>query len=198
MEESTGEQWRPIVGYGGVYELTYEVSSWGRVRRSISDKVRMTPRKKRRPHVLKLTRNSSGYPVAGLAHPDGKLRRVPVHTLVMLAFVGPRPEGHWCLHYDDMRVHNRLENLRWGTPAENTQDAIRNLGGPGWGKRRTQCPYGHELSGKNLAEFDPPVRPKECLSCLVAYSPETGPRPALADGYYLRITHEAQGLTTVL
>lgn len=45
-------------------------------------------------------------------------RRVAVHTLVLEAFVGPRPEGMEARHLDDDVENNRLDNLAWAAPAE--------------------------------------------------------------------------------
>jgi hypothetical protein len=47
-----------------------------------------------------------------------------VHRLVLLAFVGPRPEGMQCRHLDGNKRNNRLCNLKWGTPKENQQDRV--------------------------------------------------------------------------
>ena len=40
-------------------------------------------------------------------------QRARIHTLVLTAFVGPRPEGYCCHHKNGNRVDNRLENLEW-------------------------------------------------------------------------------------
>lgn len=45
---------------------------------------------------------------------------------VLQTFVGPRPEGKVCCHYDDSRSNNRLDNLRWDTQGANIEDARRN------------------------------------------------------------------------
>ncbi|KKN85952.1 hypothetical protein LCGC14_0273640 [marine sediment metagenome] len=68
--------------------------------------------------------------------PDGYIRidlrdmdrreRIFVHRLVLLAFVGPCPEGMEGCHTNDVGEDNHLTNLRWGTPAENREDARRN------------------------------------------------------------------------
>lgn len=46
----------------------------------------------------------------------------PVHRLVLLAFTGPRPEGHEVRHLDGSRDNNHKSNLAWGTHIENMQD----------------------------------------------------------------------------
>ena len=45
-----------------------------------------------------------------------------VHRLVLEAFVGPCPEGLECRHRNGNPSDNRLENLCWGTHAENVAD----------------------------------------------------------------------------
>jgi hypothetical protein len=46
-----------------------------------------------------------------------------VGRLVLLAFVGwPPDKEHQCCHNDGDRTHNKLSNLRWGTPLVNAQD----------------------------------------------------------------------------
>lgn len=110
------EEWRPVVGFDGLYE----VSDQGRVRN-------------RRGRVLKSFRASKG---AGRVEPEhakvhlhdeeGNVLRKKVHVLVLEAFVGARPEGMLGLHRNDDKDNNTLENLYWGTPWENRQDARRN------------------------------------------------------------------------
>jgi len=56
---------------------------------------------------------------------SGKRKCIFVHHLVLLAFVGPCPKGMVCRHFPDANPsNNRLENLQWGTPKENTADRI--------------------------------------------------------------------------
>lgn len=66
--------------------------------------------------------------VKGYAHVKvrvgGRVLKHPVHRLVLLAFVGPRPDGHVCRHLNGKPLDNRLSNLAWGTHAENAQDAV--------------------------------------------------------------------------
>jgi hypothetical protein len=51
----------------------------------------------------------------------------PVARLMLEAFVGPPPSSkHVARHLDDDRSHNLLENLAWGTPKQNAEDASRN------------------------------------------------------------------------
>lgn len=48
------------------------------------------------------------------------------HTLVLEAFVCPRPDGMLCRHLDGNPANNRLSNLCWGTIHENAADSIKH------------------------------------------------------------------------
>jgi len=114
-EQSTtaAENWKPVVGW----ESLYEVSDLGRVRRRTSGRVRnFSPKRSRYYRItLKFNRKRTATKL--------------VHWMVLEAFVGPRPEGAQALHTNDNPRDNRLENLRWGTAKENSQDRRRNNGG---------------------------------------------------------------------
>lgn len=50
-----------------------------------------------------------------------------VHILMLTTFRGPRPsKRHISRHLNDIKHDNRIDNLVWGTSAENTHDAIKN------------------------------------------------------------------------
>src|SRR6267378_534776 len=57
---------------------------------------------------------------------DGTRCTRKVHNLVLEAFVGPCPLGKQAAHLDDDQFDNRVENLRWATPKENSADRVRN------------------------------------------------------------------------
>lgn len=99
----------------------YEVSCLGRVRRAIPDKFG------RRKKVLSQSLcGRTKYPRVNL-FVDGKHIVRFVHALVCEAFHGQRPTPkHQVAHYDGTRDNNRVDNLRWATPFENSQDAIRH------------------------------------------------------------------------
>jgi len=65
----------------------------------------------------------------------------PVHILVARAFLGDRPPGQECCHFDDIPTHNTLAQHQVDTPSANKFDAVRN-GRNHWANR-TQCPAGH-------------------------------------------------------
>lgn len=115
-EELNNEIWLPVVGYEGVYS----VSNLGRVRREGGT---YGARKSR---ILRQPRNRYGYPQAGLSR-NCRTSTKTVHRLVALAFLGkpPSPEKNNVNHLDHDRTNNRLENLEWCSPKENTQHCLK-------------------------------------------------------------------------
>ena len=129
------EEWRPVVGYEG----RYEVSSWGRVK--------SLPRARTKGGLLTpFPRGENNYPSITLR--DGSEKRSHhVHTLVMVAFVGPRPDGMECRHMNGDPADNCLDNLAWGTPVENGRDTVRH--GHHAERNKTHCPSGHPYDEAN-------------------------------------------------
>jgi hypothetical protein len=54
-----------------------------------------------------------------------KWKRFLVHRLVLETFVGPCPPNHETRHMNGRRHDNKLQNLQWGTHAENIDDNVR-------------------------------------------------------------------------
>lgn len=108
------EQWKPIPNAPG-----YEASDQGRVRsfhrRSSTDgKPAQWGVGERPRRVLKPSGKKPGVNL----RINGQTRRRSVASLVMRAFVGPRPEGHCIRHLNGDPGDNRLENLRYVPCAE--------------------------------------------------------------------------------
>lgn len=76
------------------------------------------------PRKLAISLDSYGYPKVMLygAHRDV----IHIHTLILITFVGPRPEGLQCRHLDGNRKNFAIDNLCWGTPLENGSDTVRH------------------------------------------------------------------------
>lgn len=115
------ERWRAIPGYEGIYE----VSDLGRVK-SLS---RPTPMRNGirviRERILKFQLGSKvGYPTV-VIYKRGVAQTVTIHRLVMLAFVGPAPDGMEVCHGNGDPLDNRLENLRYDTRRANRADGLR-------------------------------------------------------------------------
>lgn len=100
------EIWRSVPGFG-----PYQVSNLGRVRRG---------------RILAGFFDSDGYRRINTSL-GGKAKQVPVHTLVLLAFKGPRPTArHTGAHWDGDISNNRTGNLRWATMPEQYADRRRH------------------------------------------------------------------------
>lgn len=68
------------------------------------------------------TNNRQGRKVVCIKGDDGRLHSVHVHRLVLMAFVGPCPEGMEGCHNDGDASNNNLANLRWDTRQANFDD----------------------------------------------------------------------------
>lgn len=115
--ESNTERWEPIAGWHG-----YEVSDQGRIRSW--KKCRRTP-KQALPRVMKTHTLPTGYIIIKLKDKERKVNHY-VHRLVLGAFIGEAPTGAHAAHWDGIRDNNRLSNLRYATPAENSEDKRRH------------------------------------------------------------------------
>jgi len=89
-----------------------------------------------------------------------------IHVLVLLAFVGPRPEGQQARHLNGNATDNRRVNLAWGTPKQNTADSIRH--GTQYAvcvaAKFTHCPANHPYDEANT--YDRPDGGRGCRTCL--------------------------------
>lgn len=103
---SQAEEWRAVVGYEGIYE----VSDLGRVR----------SRHAVNGHVLSPTSDKDGYPVINLYAPDGR-RTWAVHRLVASAFHGEKRNAlhREVAHLDGDKTNARADNLKWCSKIEN-------------------------------------------------------------------------------
>lgn len=108
--------WRAVVGWEGLYE----VSDLGMVR-----SLRCGMGKRSRPRPLKQAIVNK-YQAVTLSRPGAKRKTVLVHTLVLTAFVGPRPHDKEAAHEDGVRTNNALGNLSWKTHLENCDDRDRH------------------------------------------------------------------------
>lgn len=107
--------WKKISGYPN-----YSVSENGEVRRDTR-----SPAYKVEGRVLKPRAGAKGHMYVNLYDANSKALSQYVHRLVLQAFVGPAPEDKPCAgHVNGNPADNRLQNLRWVSYAENSQDSI--------------------------------------------------------------------------
>lgn len=121
-EQYADERWVPIAGYEG----RYDVSDHGRVRSWVNN----SSNRRSVPKILKDCSTGLNKEYRGLYLGHGRKDGGPcgrnelVHRLVLLAFVGPCPDGQHAAHLDGDPHNNHWSNLRWKTPKENNADKV--------------------------------------------------------------------------
>lgn len=97
------ENWKDIEGYEG----KYQVSNFGNVRN--------------KSKVLSL-RTNRGYKYITL-YKDGKTTSKAIHRLVAIYFIPNTVNKPEVNHIDGDKKNNRIDNLEWCTPSENSKHA---------------------------------------------------------------------------
>ena len=139
---NVGEEWRDIDGTGGFYRVSNLGRVWS-VRRKGARGYGRTGR------ALSGFRGNRGHRYVILCYCNRKLARL-VHRLVLEAFVGPCPTGMECRHLDGNSENNSVENLAWGTHAENCADTVKH----GKTTRGERCPSAKLTEDAALAILD--------------------------------------------
>lgn len=126
--------WKKILFEGK--ETIYSVSDIGEIRNDNTGK------------LLKLSMQQGYYQVT--LSINKKPKRFRVHRLVAAAFI-PNPENKpYVNHLDGCRSNNKINNLEWCTPAENTQHAIKTgLMKPTRERKVIQ----YSMNGDKIAEY---------------------------------------------
>lgn len=159
---STGEEWRPAPDY----EDRYEVSSYGRVRRSgFYTGNRWGTQSWWPPQPVRPTSTPPyGHRTVFLSDGKGNAKGIKVHRLVLRAFVGEPPlDKRNGLHRDDNPANNHLMNLYWGTHHDNSVDSVAN--GNHTQARKRRCYLNHLLVEPNLVESATEQGARSCLAC---------------------------------
>ena len=113
------EEWRDVVGYEGLYQ----VSNQGRVK-SLERKNSHGRTVKER--ILKGTPDKDGYLKIGLYGSTGKQKWFQVHRLVGEAFIQNPDEKPQINHINEIKTDNRACNLEWCTCKQNINHGSRN------------------------------------------------------------------------
>ena len=108
------EIWRTIKDFPD-----YAVSTNGRVKR-----IKATKKNSYVGRILKPYLSGRKYLRVLLSSPKYKKHKAIQH-LVLETFISPRPESKECNHKDGIKDNDRLSNLEWNTPKENTHHAWR-------------------------------------------------------------------------
>jgi len=106
----TIEEWRPVVGYEGYYD----VSNQGNIR-SVKRVVKcgkqtMTVRES----IMHPQVDNSGY-LCFSARKDGSFKKVYVHRCVAEAFLNQEDQKDEINHKDGNKTNNCVDNLEWAT-----------------------------------------------------------------------------------
>lgn len=188
------EQWLPVPGYEGYYEVSDlgSVRSLPRVTNGSFNGTRRLSGRVLRP----VLGGPDGRRLVVL-YRDGEGRSHFIYPIVLTAFVGPRPAGMEACHSDGDCTNDRLSNLRWDTPSSNILDAVEH--GTHNNTRKTHCPRNHRLVEPNLVPSVLADGRRECLSCKKARSKKTRrleakgiqiDRQAFADDFYRQLMKE--------
>lgn len=135
---SEAEIWKDIEGYEGLYQ----VSNKGRVKSmdryaDNNGTLQFRPERILKQNIQKAGRNKR---CAVALSKNAKIKMVRVHRLVAKAFI-PNPENKPFIdHIDTDSTNNNVENLRWVTAKENSNNPITlqhhseaKKGHPYWG-----------------------------------------------------------------
>lgn len=125
MSDQSSVEWRPVVGYEGIYE----VSSTGIVRRIVGGRGGVPQR------IMSIGKGRSGYPSVTLTK-FNQTKAHFLHRLVAASFLGPCPDGMEVNHKDRNRANPCLSNLEYVTRSGNMKHAFENGVVPKRGEER--------------------------------------------------------------
>ena len=157
------EIWKPIPGFND----WYEASSLGRIRSKPRVIHQSNGNKQHRKGAILKPGTNKGYKMVVLCA-DGKRKTVTVHSLIALAFLGPREPGIHVRHKDGTRDNNKVSNLEYGTRSENTLDSVEH--GTHNRARVTHCPRGHAYVDGNMCLGKLKRGTRRCRSCNNAWA----------------------------
>lgn len=113
-EKYDSSEWKEIPGFPG-----YEISIYGEVyfKGDVSKKFRRISK------ICVQHKNNKGYMTVAI-NIDGYKDRFFVHRLMGITFLENKENKKEIDHIDGNPSNNRLENLRWATPKENSNNKI--------------------------------------------------------------------------
>lgn len=163
------EEWRPVVGFEGLYEVSDQgrVKSLPRPGRQGAEYV-LTPKSGSRG-----SRGGKCYYRVALRDANGKPHTRAVHRIVAEAFLGPKPKGQLIRHGLGGPYDNRVVNLCYGTYVQNAAD------------RKVHRQLMREGSAEGLDEADVLAVYRACAA---------GALPALVSGEFIAALQHASAL----
>lgn len=111
------EIWKDIEGYKGLYQISNmgKVKSVGRISKHTNRNIPTS--------ITRGIMHKNGYMFVKLFNDEGKRKQMAVHRLVAMHFL-PIIEGKLHVnHINGIKQDNRVDNLEWVTPHENSMHA---------------------------------------------------------------------------
>lgn len=113
------EIWKPVVGYDGAYE----VSSFGRIKSLARMIIRPKSSYFAKEKILSPHKDRRGYLYVFLCK-NGLPKRHYIHRIVASVFINNQQNKPCVDHINTITTDNRVENLRWCTHLENSNNPI--------------------------------------------------------------------------
>lgn len=113
------EEWKDVVGY----EKCYQISSWGRIKRT--GNYRNQYKSWVSNKILTLKTHTNGYKTIILSKNNNKATKY-VHRLVAIAFIENPNSYEEINHKDGDKTNNNINNLEWCNKSMNTKHAYDN------------------------------------------------------------------------
>lgn len=103
------EEWRTIVGYEGLYEVsnTGQIRSFDRYVKYSNGRIHLHKGK-----VLSPIKDKDGYLQVNLCY-NGKIHQIKIHRLVAQAFLSNPDNLPYVNHKDEVKTNNSVDNLEW-------------------------------------------------------------------------------------
>lgn len=139
------EEWRPVCGYEG----KYEVSNMGRVRGLDRVANRKTYPRFVKGVVLSQLTMPNGYASVCLRS-DGKQARFYVHRLVATAFIPSPTNLPEVNHKDERKSNNAVSNLEWCSRSYN----LKYAGGASRRNSARKRPVVQKINGETVAVYE--------------------------------------------
>lgn len=120
------EVFKDVLGYEGLYQ----VSNYGRVKSLKRENIFYCGLRKeflKRPvkeKILSFNKSNRGYLQVCLTK-NGKYRTYTVHRMVAIAFIPNKNNKSQVNHKDGNKENNRVDNLEWCSPKENSNHAFK-------------------------------------------------------------------------
>lgn len=127
------EQWKDVLGYEGIYQISNfgRIKSLQRLVKNSATGVRLV-----KERIRALNKDKDGYLIVTLSINQSDLT-FKVHRLVGEAFIPNSDNLPEINHLKRVKIDNRVHQLEWNTPLENTRHSFRVGERSIWMKGRT-------------------------------------------------------------